>query len=73
MAWSSAAADATAYLSEHGIADAVHASLAAIIAERPTDPITALGEKLVAMSLAKQAADSPLGDEELRKVEKPIA
>ena len=68
-----AAAEAEAYLKDHKVAEAISSSLAKIIAERPDQPIVALGDALIELSAAKEKAESPLGDEELRKIEKPIA
>ena len=47
---------AAEYLAAHGVKQAVHEALAAVVAELPADPIEALSQRLLAMSAAQAAA-----------------
>ena len=61
---------AAEYLKTHGVDTALSSSLQKLLRDRPADPLTALGQMLVEIS---EKEGNPLNDEELRKIEKPIA
>jgi hypothetical protein len=61
-----------AYLEANGVEAAISEALQAVLRERPADPITALANLLIAHKGSSTKEDNPLGDEELRKVEKPV-
>ena len=68
----SAPASGAAYLTKHGVENAIQRALAEVIRAQPDDPVGALGERLIALA-SPAAGENPLDDEELRKKEKPIA
>ena len=61
---------AESYLEKHGLEAVIQQHLVAVLKERPEDPIEALANRLIAHAPKKE--HNPLGDEELRKVEKPM-
>lgn len=61
-----------AYLEEHGVQTALTAAISAVLLEKPSNPLNAIGELLLAARAQPAAAASPLDEEEARKDEKPI-